>query len=150
MSVFEGTQPMLTQVPPMVSASTNATLKPSSAPRTAAANPAEPPPITIRSIGSRLPPSIGTCRSAAIAAHQVAHAVLAVHIVGREGLSERVQLPQFPLQPLQLGDALPDLGGLVLQQIQHHPAGGLPSIAQRQDFLDVVQREVQVACAGHE
>jgi len=76
--------------------------------------------------------------------------VLAVHIVGRKSLPERVQLSQLVLQPPQLGDALADLGGLVLQQIQHHPAGGLPPVAQRQNLLDVVQREVQVARAGHQ
>ncbi len=49
MRVLLGTHPTLTQVPPMVPASTMATVAPSSAARMAAANPAEPPPITIRS-----------------------------------------------------------------------------------------------------
>jgi hypothetical protein len=45
MSVFEGTHPMLTQMPPIVPSSTIATLAPSSAALIAAARAAEPPPI---------------------------------------------------------------------------------------------------------
>src|SRR2546425_2388644 len=49
MSVFDGTQPTFTQVPPSVPPSTIATRAPRSAPLMAAANPAEPPPTTSRS-----------------------------------------------------------------------------------------------------
>src|SRR5579875_243702 len=47
--VFDGTQPILTQVPPMVPAPISATSAPSSLARIAAENPADPAPITTRS-----------------------------------------------------------------------------------------------------
>src|SRR3546814_7125115 len=53
MSVLDGTQPTLTQVPPMVPWPISATLAPSSAAVIAAENPAEPAPITATSYPSR-------------------------------------------------------------------------------------------------
>src|SRR3546814_7854097 len=49
MSVLDGTQPTLTQVPPMVPWPISATLAPSSAAAMAAENPADPAPTTARS-----------------------------------------------------------------------------------------------------
>src|SRR5439155_1697742 len=49
MSVFDGTQPTFTQVPPSVPPSTRATRASRSAALMAAANPAEPPPTIRRS-----------------------------------------------------------------------------------------------------
>ena len=48
-STLVGTQPVLTQVPPMRAASSTTTLAPSSAARSAAAVPAGPAPITATS-----------------------------------------------------------------------------------------------------
>ena len=48
-SVFDGTQPTLTQVPPIVPVPMRATWAPSSAPWMAAENPAEPAPTTAKS-----------------------------------------------------------------------------------------------------
>src|SRR5260370_35540810 len=49
MSVFDGTQPTFTHVPPRVPASMMAALKPRSAARIAAAKAAEPPPTIAKS-----------------------------------------------------------------------------------------------------
>ena len=68
----------------------------------------------------------------------MADAMLAIHIIRGEGLPQAVQRAQFGFQTLQFSNALTDFIRLLRQQIQQYPAGRFPSVAQRQNLLNVI------------